>query len=313
MAVDTQEATVADEAYLRPLPPLAQRKKTWAPDLLAGVFWRGLTNLGTHRKVLQLLKHPLLAETARTNPRFAYKYLTHDYLVRDLTTGQRAASFVHHYRRLTETLPASTLRQCLREFIRLHEIPAEGNRFTITMGLSRDFDKEGEFSLNLHVDSEVVFLLSFTIVPGATVNSSSPEVLLISRLQGMKGSYHLIHLATKSLHNVAPDAVLLAALQGIALAFGISEIAAVSASRQSSCTSDSAAAFQQAYDLFFEGLDIERSSDGFYRTPVPIEPKPLAHVKKGHKIRTKEKRAFKLAVQTACCEFLLREMPRLSD
>lgn len=123
----------------------------------------------------------------------------------------------------------------------------------------------------------------------------------------MKGSYHLIQLATRSLHNVAPDAVLFAALQGLALSLGVREIAAVSADRQSSSTRDSGESFKQAYDSFFEGLGIQKTSEGFYRTPVPIGLKPLAHVKKGHKIRTKEKRAFKQSVQNACAEFFANQ------
>jgi uncharacterized protein VirK/YbjX len=307
MAVDIHQATANDE-FLRPLPALARHKKTWAPDLLAGVVWRGLTNMGSHRKVVQLLKLPLLAETARDNPRFAYKYLTHDYLVQGLSTAQRASCFLHHYGRMHAALPDRTLRQTLRELITVHEIPAETNRFTVTMGLSRDFDKEGEFSLNLHVDSEIVFLLAFTIVPGGVVGSETGEVLLISRLQGMKGSYHLIQLATKSLHDVAPDALLLASLQGLAVAFGIGEIAAVSAERQSSSTKDSAVAFKQAYDDFFQGLGIQQNADGFFLTPVPIEGKPLSYIKKGHKLRTKEKRAFKQSIQLACADFFAEQI-----
>jgi uncharacterized protein VirK/YbjX len=201
------------------------------------------------------------------------------------------------------------LRQTLREMIVLHEIHADGSRFTVTMGLSRDFDKEGEFSLNLHVDGEVVFLLAFTIVPGAIVNSAAAEVLLISRLQGMKGSYRLIQLATKALHNVAPDALLLSCLQGIAIAFGIGAIAGVSAARQSSCTKDSAAAFRHGYDRFFQGVGMPETPSGFFLTPVPIEAKPLTDIKKGHKIRTREKRAFKESIQLACTNFFASLQP----
>lgn len=167
MAVDMHPATGAHNGYLRPVPPLARYKKTWAPGLLAGVVWRGLTNLGAHRNVLRLLKLPLLAEAANANPRFAYKYLTHDYLVRGLTTPQRASCFLHHYTRMHAALSRHNLRLTLHELVTLHQIYAEDNRFTLSMGLSRDFDKEGEFSLNLHVDTEVVFLLSYTLVPEA--------------------------------------------------------------------------------------------------------------------------------------------------
>jgi uncharacterized protein VirK/YbjX len=308
MELNADQATAANNEFLRTLPEHARHGKIWAPDLLAGLVWRGLFNIGAHRKVRQLLKLLPFTETARNNPRFAFKYLSRNYLARGLTTAQRASCFLHHYRRMHAALPERTLRLILHEFITVHEIRTGGSRFTVTMGLSRDHNKEGEFSFYLHVDSEIVFLLAFTIVPGAIVKSEAAEVLLISRLQGMKGSYELIQLATKALHNVAPDALLFTALQGIAVAFGIGEIAAVSAARQGSYTEDSAADFRQAYDSFLVGLGIPQTADGFFVTAVPLEGKPIASIKKGHKIRTKQKRAFKQQIQLACTDFFARLM-----
>jgi len=309
MTANIYQANAATRAFLGPISALARQRSTWSPELLAGVIWRALTHIRAHRQVRELLRLPALAETSRTNPRFAFKYLTHDYLARGLTTPQRAACFLHHYRRLHAALPDRLFRQALRGDIILHEMYVDGTRFTVSMGLCKTWDKEGELSLNLHVDGEIVFLMSFTIIPGSVVKSDAPEVLLISRLQGMKGSYREIHRATRALHNIAPDALLLAALQGIATAFGIREIAAVTAAKQSSGTKDSATAFKQAYDDFFSGLGISQSPAGFFLTPVPIEAKPLATIKKGHKIRTKEKRAFKQWIQSACAAFFAEQMP----
>ena len=308
MSEDARDAATADLGFLRPLPAWAHRKRTWAPDLLAGVVWRCLANLGTHRRVVQLLKLPLLAEAARDNPRFAYKYLTHDYLVRGLTTAERASSFLHHYRRMHAALPDRTLREILHELLKIHETDADGNRFTITMGLSRDFDKEGEFSLNLHVNGEIVHLLCFTVAPGEIVGSEAAEVLLISRNQGMKGSYELIRRATRALHDVSPGALLFASLQGIAIAFGIRQIAGICAARQSSFTEASAVDFRQAYDDFFAGMGIPQTSGGFFLATVPVEARPLAIIKKGHKLRTKQKRAFKQQIQSASTDFFTRRM-----
>jgi uncharacterized protein VirK/YbjX len=309
MSEDAREVATADVGYLRPLPAWAHRKRTWSPDLLAGVVWRCLCNLGTHRRVLQLLKLPPLAEAARANPRFAYKYLTHDYLARGLATTQRASSFLHHYTRMHTALPDRALSEILGHLLKVYEIDADGNRFTISMGLSRDFDKEGEFSLNLHVDGEVIHLLCFTIVPGDIVGSEAPEVLLISRNQGMKGSYELIRRATKALHDVSPAALLFASLQGVALAFGIGHIAGVCAARQSSFTESSAAEFGQAYDDFFSAIGLPLTPTGFFLASVPVEAKSLATVKKGHKLRTRRKRAFKLQIQSATADFFRRQMP----
>jgi hypothetical protein len=297
------QTTTAPGGLLGPISALAREKKTWSPALLAGVLWRALTNIGTLQEVVQLLKLQPFAEAARFSPRFAFKYLTNDYLVRGFTMTERVCCFVHHYRRLHEVLPDRLLRQALWGDVTLHEIPDCENRFTLSMGYSRAYDKEGELSLNLHVDGQIVFLLSFTIVPGWVVKSEAAEILLITRIQGMKGTSRQIHLATKVLHEVGPGALLLAALQGIAMVFGIGELAAVSATRQSSYNKELAATFQTAYDDFFAELGIPRCPAGFFFSPVPVEDKPLACIKQGHKLRTREKRTFKQQIQLACAGF----------
>jgi uncharacterized protein VirK/YbjX len=191
----------------------------------------------------------------------------------------------------------------------IHEIPEGANRFMLTMGMSKPSFKEGELSLYLRVDGNIVFVLSFTIVPGGVVNSQAAGILLITRLQGVKGAFSHISDATKTLHDVAPDALLFAALQGIANAFGISEIVAVSAVRQSYFSQDTAAIFKEAYDDFFAGLGISKNAAGFFRIPLPFQEKPLAFIKHGHKIRTREKRAFKQQVQSACAGFFEKFAP----
>jgi len=180
------------------------------------------------------------------------------------------------------------------------------------MGLSRPSYKEGELSLRLRVNGEIVFILSFTIVPGWVVKSQAAEILLISRLQGVKGAYPQISLATRTLHDVAPCALLFSALKGVADAFGISEIAAVSADRQSYYREDSAAAFQEAYDGFFAELGIPKSATGFFNIPVPLDAKPLSLIKHGHKLRTKAKRAFKQQIQLVCASFFEQLAPNAS-
>jgi uncharacterized protein VirK/YbjX len=253
--------------------------------------------------VAQILNNPIFREVARSNPRFVFKYLTPDYLVRGLTVAERASSFTHHYRRMQSTLPDLLLRQTLHGDVNLHEIHRGDDRFTLTMGLPQPLDKEGEMSLNLRVNGEIVFVLSFTVVPGWVVKSESAEVLLITQLQGRRGAYQQISLATKALHDVAPAALLLAALQGIGTALGIDQLAAVCATRQTCYTVECASAFSTAYDGFFNELGIARNAAGFFVSPVPIEEKPLAWIKQGHKLRTKDKRAFKHEIQKACSAF----------
>jgi uncharacterized protein VirK/YbjX len=279
----------------------------------SGVLWRGFTHISTHREVLSfLLRFPPYAEIVFNCKRFAFKYLTQNYLVQGFSVEERAVCFLHHYNRLHEALPDSLLCRTLFEGVTIHEISEGANRFILTLGLSAPNYKEGELSLYMRVDGNIVFVLSFTIVPGWVVSSQAAEILLITRLQGVRGAFSQISDATKTLHNVAPDALLFAALQGIANAFGIVEIVAVSATRQSYFTQDTSAVFKEAYDDFFAGLGIPKDAAGFFRIPLPFQEKPLAFIKHGHKLRTREKRAFKQQIQSACAGFFEKFAPNAS-
>ena len=306
-SVNDSPLTAASRGLFRPISALAREKKTWSLGLLPGVLWRGFSNIATFYHVLQLIKLHPFSEAARLHPRFAFKYLTHDYLTRSFTVPQRAACFIHHYRRLHADLPDRLLRQCLRADITLHEIECDGSRFAFSMGLPRIWDKEGELSLNLHLDGVVVFVLSFTIVPGRIIQSQAADVLLISRIQGVYGYFNEIRRVTRALHDVGPAALLLAALYGFATALGIGEFAAVSATCQSSYTEELSALYIDAYDNFFIGLGLAMNPSGFFLSPIPHHDKPLSSIKQGHKLRTREKRAFKLEIAQAVCHALQQQ------
>lgn len=193
------------------LASLMRERKTWTPNLLLGVLWRALTNFGTIRQIHSFIGLPPFAELAHLNPRFPFKYLTHDYLARHFTVKERLACFLHHHRRMHQALPSDILHRTLFGDVTIHEFYESTTRFTLTMGLPQaSRDKEGELSLNMQVDGEAVFNLPCNIVPGWVVRSDAKEVLLITRLQGLKGYYPQIRHATKSLHDVAPGALLLA-------------------------------------------------------------------------------------------------------
>ncbi len=261
--------------------------------MLPFVLWNASTNLASYWKVRRLVAQPAFAETVRNNPRFAFKFLTHHYLVRRLPVSSRAACFLHHYRRLQAIFPDFVLRQSLSGELPLLHIAESGHSFAITMGLSVPHDKEGEYSLNLYVDGAIVFLFSFNFIPGWVVGSPQQEAILITRVQGFKGRFDRIALATRTLHDVAPDQLLLASMQGIAAALGISTLAGVTGARQTCYLDEFSDLFHKTYDVFFEEMGFSLTGEGFYLGNLPLQQKPLADIKRGHKIRTKEKRAFK--------------------
>lgn len=293
-------------AFFETIFRLVGRRETWSPARVLRVSWGALANVGNGLRILKLLRLRAFAGLVQDDPRFTFKCLVRDYLARDSSVSARMACFFHHYRRLHAGMSTDLLQQVLHKSVPVLESQEGKTRFTVTLCFSRPFEKEGELTLNLYVDDAVVFVISFTIVPGWAVDSNAEDVLLISRIQGTKGFYREISLATKAFHNVGPASLLFAALQGVACAFGVNEIAAVSSARQSSYTEELSVFYKGAYDDFFSDLGVASNASGFFICPIPMVDKPLASIKQGHKIRTREKRAFKLKITQEVFQALSR-------
>jgi uncharacterized protein len=284
--------------FIQSLAKLAGDGYYWSPRRFFRSVWSFLRNIQSERAVLRLLsRRPEYKRLAKTTPRLAVKFLGVDYIARGLTVKQRVGCFLHHYRRLPDGLPPGVLSRVLFKDVTVHEIREGEHWFTIKMGPSRPWDYEGELSLYFDVDGQLVFSLSFTIVPGWVVQSEFDEVVLISRLQGVKGRFAQIQLATRALCDVAPPALLVAALCGIADAYGIRGMAGINARMKPEFYFDvGEAALEQAYDVFFTKIGATRAPSGFYLCPIPLPEKPMTQIKKGHKTRTRERRALKRKV-----------------
>jgi uncharacterized protein VirK/YbjX len=281
--------------FLTSLRKLAVQKYYWSPVRLPRVVWTMAGKVPTQFRVLRVLSQPAYRQLMKVNPRFPLKYLGLDYLARGLTVKQQAECFIHHYRRLSDLLPENVLAKLLLDDLLLDDIREGDDSFSVKMGLSRPWDDEGELSLNFEVNGKVVFVLSFTFIPGWVVRSDAREVVLISRLQGVKGAYGEIRRATKAMCDIAPPAFLFAVLCGVAEAFGISAMAGITGIMKPEFHfyEGEAAHINQAYDGFFTELGATKGSAGFYLAPMPPEEKPMTSIKQGHKIRTRNKRAFK--------------------
>ena len=174
------------------------------------------------------------------------------------------------------TLPEDVLRQVLQREVSLHEIVEDGDRFVFALGLPEPHhdDKEGELSLNLQVNGKTIFNLSFTIVPGWVLKSEAPEALLIiAASRHDRGAIPRIRLARRALNDYSPRRLLLAALQGIADALGVDEIAAVSAQIRSRIQRNSLTIFENGYDRFFTKAGMLKLHMASILGPIPIDGK----------------------------------------
>lgn len=273
----------------------------WSLPRVTRLIWGVATTIPLQLELFRLMREPNYAKLLETEPRFRFKFLIRDYLVRGFTASQRTACFLHHYKRLHASVSGELVQQLLHRGVTVFQVQKDDIRIEVTLCYSRPFEKEGELTLNLHVDGMVVYVLSFTIAPGWAVQSDAREVLLVSRLQGTNGYYPQIRAATKALHDVGPAALLLAALDGFAKALEIHQMAGVSAVRQSTYTEESSFTYKRAYDDFFLELNLASNASGFYLSAVPPEDRPMSSIKKGHKIRTREKRQFKRQIADEVC------------
>jgi hypothetical protein len=65
-----------------------------------------------------------------------------------------------------------------------------------------------------------------------------------------------------------------------------------------------AASFRAAYDAFFIARGVTKNEANFFLSPIPIAEKPLALIKRGHKLRAKRRRAVKRLIAEAARQSL---------
>lgn len=282
-----------------------------SPARFCQLSWAFLTNFRYQIEISRMLCSPDFAGLVRLDPIFPLKYLTRGYLVPDLSWTERAVCFLHHYRRMKVSFSRSTLEQILYSDIALLEKQTDEHLFAVRFGLEREQVREGELALDLQANGETIYTLQFTIVPGWAVKSRAEEVFLISRLQGMKGYFDQVRLATRAFLEIAPPALLLAVLQGIALVCGVEEMAGVSAKSQFCYAEESADSFRAAYDNFWSALGAKQVSETFYASPIPTPEKSLDTIRNGHKSRTRKKREFKKKIAEDVFHRLLGTNPAL--
>ncbi|HEX3985964.1 MAG TPA: DUF535 family protein [Acidobacteriaceae bacterium] len=296
---------------------MAGQRYYWSsPSRLGRILWSITSNITRQFEIFRILSLPAFNQLVLLDPVFPFKYLSTIYLVGGLSAKERASCFVHHYQFLEARLPRPFLRQRHQREITLFE-RREGDRaYAIALGFPpKNAIWEGESSLQLLVNGISVYALQFTFIPGRVFRWDEKDVVVILRLQGMKGRYEEVRSATKALGEVAPQALLVAALQGIAKAWGIQRMAGICAASQGAhkYAGCSASLFHQAYDEFFEELGATRMTANFYSSPLPLNEKPLNRIRNGHKSRTLRKRAFKLQIADEVCRFLKENSPQVAE
>jgi uncharacterized protein VirK/YbjX len=259
---------------------------------------RLLLNIPLHMRVMRALAAPEVRIVKDRDPKVAFKYLTH-YLARGLSRSERAEMLIGHYACLARRLNGDFLTRVCEDPLVLWEEKIEDDVFRIRLGFSTVTHAEGDLSLVFEANALSVYQLSFTIGPGSVFGLLAPLVACVARIQGKgKGFQHIRH-ATKACRDVAPPLLLLAALQGVALALEITDVVGVDAGNQLSLDmgdrSDGAQA-PSVYNEFWLAQGASTIVRGMFHLPVPLPEKPLSQVKQGHRRRAAQRQEFRRAV-----------------
>ena len=179
------------------------------------------------------------------------------------------------------------------------------------MGISQYFDTEGEMALYLHVNGEVVYLLV------GVHNCSGAVGSIFSKRSGadfaIPGDEGLVP-GHPSRHQIAPATLrrhrcFWPLLAGRLRALGIRRCGPGD-SRPPIFERNPWASSNRPITICFSALVFFPPEPSFFRAPLRLEGEPLSSVKKEHKLRTKQKRAFKRSFQCGLRYFLPERIPR---
>ena len=239
----------------------------------------------------------------RAEPRLLFKYLS-DYLAADLSRKERASILIDHYAFLTDRVQGKFFRMIVDCRVELWQqiIREHMYRIRLTFPRTPTAHCEGDLSLIFEADGVDIYVLSFAIGPGSIAGLAASRAIYIARVQGKGKGLHLIRTATKMCVDISPQALLLAAAEGVATALGLSHIIGIGADNHVSAGTDFRTNdIGRAYDEFWlaaGGLRLERN---MYYLPVPLPHKPIQSIKRNHRSRALRKREYKLIVKEQVC------------
>jgi uncharacterized protein VirK/YbjX len=248
-------------------------------------------------KVVNALTAPKLVKLVKKEPVIFIKFSWPIYAC-EFTTRERAVLFSEHYKFLQHRIRAAFLDRIIDGRVTVWDAALGSTHLQIGLAVSFPATHgEGELNLYFMVNSIDVYVLSFVIVPQRLPGAKVENSIFVTRLQGIKGRADAIRLATKSVGEVSPPLILMAAVQGIGMALGIGFVLGISAKAQVSGEGRPPSKdLTSAYDEFWDSIEGIRLPSGFYLFPIPMPEKPFVMIKQNHRPRVRARRAFRNTV-----------------
>ena len=202
------------------------------------------------------------------------------YLRSGISIAARAQAILDHYT-LMNNLPNPALRQLLQSAgdNLLASLNGKHDEAILLSCSSGYFDREGEVTLVLRYNGEIIASLSFSII-----NENKKRTLLIGGLQGPRKhiSNDVIREATKAAHGLFPKRLLMEVVFIVAQQCGVENILAVGDEthvfRSLRYRHSKGDKFFASYSEFWLSLNGEARQDGMFTLPLRLPRKTLEEI-----------------------------------
>ncbi|WLI87466.1 DUF535 family protein [Massilia sp. R2A-15] len=250
-----------------------------------------------------------------------FHYLSHRfYLSRHLAPRARVACVLRHYGFEDETFNTSYKYAVYRAGgLTLWQRCANGCRFAITLSMASRMDAEGDLTIMFEADGACLHRLSFSWIEGRFAGVEAPLVPFVARNQGSRpGSHGAIAAFEQAFPHNSPSLFCTAAMQGVALAVGMTQIAAIKHSAHPfghDAPPQRAARMAAAYDHVWEQLGGVELPGPSWLIELPYRLKPLSDIPARHRRRAATRRAHWNEIGEAARAMLaskLKRVPRLA-
>jgi uncharacterized protein VirK/YbjX len=268
-------------------------------------------SIAGHWRVARVMSHRQTRILIRHFPQLLYRYVSEN-LARSFPKHWRREILINHYRYLEHHLRNDFFQILLSGGTEVWRGEAQYSQFSIRLSFTGQLNFDGDLLLSFFHDQDQLYQVAFTIVPGWVLGCRLDNVMLISRIQGVRDRFDAIRSATKACKDVSLPHLLVAAAQGVAEALDIGMIAGLRI-EEFPYGAEAEVNIRFDYDAFWRTF-VYDSAQRFYLIAVPPVEKAACQGSSAHRRRANLKRQFKAAVRdTACRRFRddFRITPRL--
>lgn len=244
-----------------------------------------------------------------------FHHLSHrHYLVKGLSARQRVQCVLSHYR-FEETSFNAAYKQAVYAGggLALWQHEAGGSQFLIRLEMGSRMNAEGDLTIALVADGKVLHRLSFSWVDGAVAGLPPglvPELIpFVTRNQGRwSDSGEAFEAFENAFPNNSPSFFCFAAMQGVAQAVGMEQVAGVKCTAHPAYDPLDAKHFANAYDGFWKILGGVELPGDTWLISLPFYLKPLADMPSKHRKRAAQRRDYWRAIETSAKSTLQRHL-----